>query len=362
MSVFTLCMETEHLLDEITGQQQVDRVLDGFFAAAKERAERISPSYLSLWETLEKSTVGGKRLRPQIVMTAYTHLGGQDLEAAARVGAAFELLHTALIVHDDVIDLDFVRRGQDNVPGVYRRRAEAAGEAPAVARHRGLSVGVIAGDLALSGAFRMLDSVTTDPATRETLAGILDEAVFASAAGELIDVDFSLQPGAPPVAEILDMERLKTAVYSFEAPLRAGAVLAGAGPDAVAALGRFGRDTGIAYQVVDDLLGVFGNESATGKSSMGDLREGKRTVLVAYAAQSPCWPELSGIIGHPDMRPADADRAREILVNCGARDYAQQLVAEYAASARSHLECAEVPAGLASVLDAVVSSSVNRGR
>lgn len=355
-------MDTEHLLDEITAHQQVERVLDGFFAAAKQRAERISPSYLSLWETLEKSTAGGKRLRPRIVLTAYTHLGGRDLASAARLGAAFELLHTALIVHDDVIDLDFVRRGQDNVPGVYRRRAEASGEAPDTARHRGLSVGIIAGDLALSGAFRMLDSVTTDPCTRDTLAGILDDAVFASAAGELIDVDFSFQPGAPPVGEILDMERLKTAVYSFEAPLQAGAVLAGAGPDAVAALGRFGRDTGIAYQVVDDLLGVFGNESATGKSSMGDLREGKRTVLIAYAAQTPCWAELSGIIGRPEMGAADAERAREILVECGARDYARNLAAEYAASARSHLDCADVPAGLAAMLDAVVSSSVNRGR
>ncbi|MCC3296468.1 polyprenyl synthetase family protein [Arthrobacter caoxuetaonis] len=355
-------METEHLLDERIGQKQVDRVLDGFFAAAKERAERISSSYLSLWETLEKSTVGGKRLRPQIVLAAYTQLGGTDLEAAARVGAAFELLHTALIVHDDVIDLDFVRRGQDNVSGVYRRMAETAGEPAEVARHRGLSVGIIAGDLALTGAFRMLDSVTTDPGTRELLAGILDEAVFASAGGELIDVDFSFSPGAPPVTEILDMERLKTAVYSFEAPLRAGAVLAGAGADAVAALGRFGRDTGIAYQVVDDLLGVFGNESATGKSSMGDLREGKRTVLIAYAAQTPCWAELSGLIGRPDMCPGDADRAREILVDCGAQDYAQDLAAQYASSARSHLASSDVPAGLAAALDDIVSSSVNRGR
>ena len=355
-------METEHLPDERIGQQQVERVLDGFFTAAKERAERISPSYLSLWETLEKSTVGGKRLRPQIVMTAYTHLGGTDLEAAARVGAAFELLHTALIVHDDVIDLDFVRRGQDNVSGVYRRMAETAGEPAEVARHRGLSVGIIAGDLALTGAFRMLDSVSTDPLTRELLSGILDDAVFASAGGELIDVDFSFAAGSPPVAEILDMERLKTAVYSFEAPLRAGAVLAGAGTEVVAALGRFGRDTGIAYQLVDDLLGVFGNESATGKSSMGDLREGKRTVLIAYAAQTPCWAELSTIIGRPDMGPGDADRARKILMDCGARQYAQDLAAQHAASARGHLECAEVPAGLAAVLDDVLSSSVNRGR
>jgi geranylgeranyl diphosphate synthase type II len=95
---------------------------------------------------------------------------------------------------------------------------------------------------------------------------------------------------------------------------------------------------------------------------MGDLREGKRTVLIAYAAQTAGWPELSGIIGRPDMAPEDADRARRILVDCGARQYAQDLAANFASSARSYLECAEVPAGLAAVLDDVVSASVNRGR
>lgn len=355
-------METEPLLAPATGPEQVERVLQGFFERAKLRAAKVSPSYLSLWETLEQSTSGGKRVRPGILMTAYQHLGGTDIGAAARVGAAFELLHTALIIHDDVIDLDFVRRGQDNVSGVYRSLAEVAGQTREAARHRGMSTGIIAGDLALTGAFRMLDTVDTDPETRLRLAEILDEAVFASAAGELIDVNFSFAPGAPPVSEILDMERLKTAVYSFEAPLQAGAVLAGANDDVVATLGDFGRDTGIAYQLVDDLLGVFGKESATGKSNLGDLREGKRTVLISHAAQGPCWDDLADLIGNPDLTPEGADRAREVLIRCGARDYARSLAEDYAARARTHLDCPAIPPSLRLVLERIVAGAVSRGR
>ena len=337
-------------------------MLHELFEQAKLRAAKVSPSYLSLWETLQKSTAGGKRVRPRILMTAYQHLGGMDSEASARAGAAFELLHTALIIHDDVIDQDFIRRGQDNVAGVYRGLAEASGQSPEAALHRGLSVGVIAGDLALANAFRMLDTVPTDPATRLRLAEILDEAVFASAGGELIDVDFSFYAGAPAVEDILDMERMKTAVYSFEAPLRAGATLAGAGDEVAATLGKFGRDTGIAYQLVDDLLGVFGNESATGKSNLGDLREGKRTVLISHAARSPQWDELSGLIGSPGLTPLEADRARALLIESGARDFARELADEYAARARRHLGCPAVPVPLREVLERVVSAAVNRGR
>ncbi|MCC3290181.1 MULTISPECIES: polyprenyl synthetase family protein [unclassified Arthrobacter] len=355
-------MQTHPPLDLSIGQDLVETVLNRFFERAKARAAKLGPGYLSLWQALENSTAGGKRVRPRILLTAYLNLGGTDTAAAASVGAAFELLHTALIVHDDVIDLDFTRRGHENVSGVYRELAAAAGVETAAARHRGLSAGVIAGDLALTGAFRMLDSAEVDTGLRSRMAEILDEAVFASAGGELIDVDLSFHPDAPPIAEILHMERLKTAVYSFEAPLQAGAVLAGAPDDVVTTLGLYGRDIGIAYQVVDDLLGVFGTESATGKSSFSDLREGKRTVLVSYVAQKPEWEELSGLIGNPELTARDAARARELLVSSGARDHAQQLVREYADRARQHLDCPAVTPGLRAALSTVVDDAVNRGR
>ncbi|UWX96582.1 polyprenyl synthetase family protein [Arthrobacter zhaoxinii] len=355
-------METHPPLDLSAGEDQVEVVLQQFFEQAKDRAAKLGPAYLSLWQTLENSAAGGKRVRPRILLTSYLTLGGTDRGAAARVGAAFELLHTALIVHDDVIDLDFTRRGQANVAGVFRGLAAAAGVEERAARHRGLSAGVIAGDLALTGAFRLLDRLEVDTEVRLRLADILDEAVFASAGGELIDVDLSFQPGAPPVDEILQMERLKTAVYSFEAPLQAGAVLAEASNDVVDVLGLYGRDIGIAYQVVDDLLGVFGAESATGKSSFSDLREGKRTVLVSYAAGTPQWAELSELLGSPALTARDAARARELLVTCGARDYARGLVLDYAERARLHLQYPAIPPALRTALSAVTDRAVNRGR
>ena len=106
------------------------------------------------------------------------------------------------------------------------------------------------------------------------------------------------------------MVRLKTAVYPFECPLQAGAILAGASDAVVATLGDFGREIGIAFQLVDDLLGVFGAESLTGKTTLGDLREGKRTVLIAYATMRDGWAEFEGDFGNPDLDEAGADRIR----------------------------------------------------
>ncbi|HXR43201.1 MAG TPA: polyprenyl synthetase family protein, partial [Pseudolysinimonas sp.] len=138
-------------------QSQVDAVLARFFSLAKKRAEPLGAGYLELWSRLEANTVGGKRFRPRMVLAAYQALGGADLEAAACIGAAFELLHTALIVHDDVIDHDFVRRGTPNISGSFRDGARAAGAPDAVAEHRGMSASVIAGDLALFNAYRFID-------------------------------------------------------------------------------------------------------------------------------------------------------------------------------------------------------------
>jgi geranylgeranyl diphosphate synthase type II len=191
---------------------------------------------------------------------------------------------------------------------------------------------------------------------------ILDDAVFASAAGELIDVEFSLTAEVPSVEEILRMERLKTAVYSFEAPLQAGAVLAGARPEVVAALGDFGRDIGIAYQVVDDVLGVFGDEEQTGKTNLGDLREGKRTVLIAHAVRSSEWHEISALVGKDDLSRGEAALVRSVLESSGARAYAEGLARDLAVAAVSRLDDPVVPDALRAELAPVAESVLGRIR
>jgi geranylgeranyl diphosphate synthase type II len=341
-------------------QAQVDGVLNRFFSLAKNRAAAFGPEYVELWESLEANTNGGKRFRPRMVFAAYEALGGKDLEAAAYVGSAFELLHTALIVHDDVIDHDFVRRGIPNISGAFRNRALRAGASKDVAEHNGVSAAVIAGDLALFNAFRLLDRSGVGGELRERLHEILDEAMFASAAGELLDVDFSLHLDPPSVEEIVDMERLKTAVYSFETPLEAGAVLAGASDEAVRALADFGRNLGIAYQIVDDILGVFGDEVDTGKSTIGDLREGKRTVIISYAATTPQWVEIQPLLGDPELDEQGAALIRAALEQSGARRYAEALARDFANRAWEHLSSKALPDAVRAEFRGFVGSVLGR--
>jgi geranylgeranyl diphosphate synthase type II len=341
-------------------QTQVDAVLGRFFSLAKKRAEALGPEYVELWNELELNTAGGKRFRPRMVFAAYQSLGGSDLEAAANVGAAFELLHTALIVHDDVIDRDFVRRGAPNIAGSFRQRALSAGASESDAEHRGISAAVIAGDLALFNAYRLIDRSGVDDATRERLLEVMDDALFASAAGELIDVDFSWIPEVPRVDDILAMERLKTAVYSFECPLQAGAILAGADEATVATLGEFGREIGIAYQLVDDLLGVFGTEAETGKTTIGDLREGKRTVLIAYATAVAGWDEHAALFGDPELGDEDAAILRQHLVDCGAKGFAEGLARYYANRALARLLEPHIPLELRGELHPVADDVLAR--
>ncbi|THJ66433.1 polyprenyl synthetase family protein [Arthrobacter echini] len=355
-------MDMDTLLVEPVGLEEVEGALARFFEESKLRAEKISQGYHGLWQTLEQCTAGGKRFRPRLVMSAYRMLGGTDVDNAAELGAAFELLHTALIVHDDVIDRDFVRRGIPNVSGRYRFIAERAGMDPAGARHVGFSAAVIAGDLALSNAHRLLERVEAPSGVRRRLSEILDEAVFASAAGEFLDIETSLDAAMPPLEDIVHMARLKTSVYSFEGPLQAGAVLAGGSEDVITRLGEFGRDAGIAYQIADDILGVFGNETRTGKTNWGDLREGKRTALMSFVSARPEWDSISALVGDPQMSAAEADYVRRILVNSGAKDYSAHLAADYARRARTHLESDAVPSALRAALDPVVSAVVDRVR
>ena len=172
----------------------VEQTLERFFTEAKLRANSVGPAYVDLWEALERATAGGGRSRPKLVLLAYGELGGTDAATAAGLAASYELLHSALLVHDDVIDRDVVRRGVPNISGSYRNRTLRQGAATAAADHAGACAGILAGDLALTGAYRLLRSIEVPETIHRKLHDVLDDAVFASVGGEIFDVEFSAAP------------------------------------------------------------------------------------------------------------------------------------------------------------------------
>lgn len=347
-------------MDLAASGELVEQRLRRFFADAKLRAECAGPAYLELWEALERAAAGGARSRPRLVLLAYGGLGGTDAAAAASLAASYELLHSALLVHDDVIDRDLVRRGVPNVSGSYRTRALRRGAAAAEADHAGACAGILAGDLALAGAYRLLSSLVVPEAIRRKLHDVLDEAVFASVGGEILDVEYSRSQAMPSLEEMLKTARLKTSAYSFEAPLQAGAILAQAPAPVCAALKSFGRYAGIAYQVADDVLGVFGEQQRTGKSRWGDLREGKRTALLSYAAAGPAWESIADLIGSPALTAHDAERIRAVLIDCGAKDFAIDLATRHAEFALEQLEHGGIPAALRAELRELLLTAIGR--
>ena len=297
--------------------------LSAFFARGREQL--VDEHDEALWTSLHRLTEGGKKFRPALLLHLHDALGGRDHRAAAAVADAVELLHTAFVVHDDVIDGDLVRRGRPNVSGTFAARARAEGCGPERARRYGETAGILAGDLALAGAVREIALCGAGPDVVARLLDLLEDVLHRSAAGELADVRVSLTEGAS-LADALDIAEWKTAAYSFELPMQAAAILAGAPEDVAAALGAVGRCLGVGFQLQDDLDGVFCTAEESGKDPLCDLREGKATALVVLARSTRRWEELARYVGDPDLTEDGARRARELLVACGARRAVEMLV------------------------------------
>lgn len=313
----------------------VDAILDDFFRRAIDRSSAYGADYAELWASLQRASQGGKRFRPALLTGIYQQLGGTDERLACTVAAAVELLHTAFIVHDDVIDHDELRRGRLNVTGTFAQSVRSGGGDAGRAATLGAAAGILAGDLALTGAHRLVASSTAAPDTREELLNLLDHAIYVTAAGELSDVRNSLGPVPNSLTQVIDMAANKTAVYSFELPLQAGALLAGASRETVEGLGRVGRLLGTAFQLQDDLDGVFGDEAVTGKNALTDLREGKVTPLVVHASGTAQWPFVCRHLGNADLTLEQLYAVRAALESSGSRAFIAGLAAKQLSSARS---------------------------
>lgn len=300
----------------------VKDTLGRYIALQKSRAGHYSPAFGELWDHIAASLEGGKLMRPKLVHLSYQAFGGNDWQACSELAAAYEMLHAALVIHDDVIDRDFIRRGSATLGAVYRDAAYGEGHEALIAEHAGYSAAIIAGDLLLTGSLLLAGTAVAGHAQGPAILGTVHEAIFASAAGELDDLLYSLNLLSPDLSEVLNMERLKTAVYSFEMPLRAGALLAGAGLGTADALAAVGRDIGVAYQVIDDVLGTFGDQAVTGKSVESDLREGKRTILTAFAQGSD---EYAAAVQAFRQGHAEIADVREVLQSTGAQAQALTL-------------------------------------
>jgi geranylgeranyl diphosphate synthase type I len=257
---------------------------------------------------------GGKRLRPAFCHWAFVGAGGApDSSTVVDAGAALELLHTFALVHDDIMDGSDWRRG---VPAVHRRFITEHGDARwrGDPRRFGEGAAILVGDFAFVYA-DMLFADAPVPARR-----IFDELRVELCVGQYLDLVGTASASNDP-AQAARIERYKSGKYTVERPLHLGAALAGRLGELETPLSAVGLPLGEAFQLRDDLLGVFGDSAVTGKPVGDDLREGKLTPLVAVAAArvNAAGTAMLGRLGCPDLSDDDVEALQALLVDCGAR-------------------------------------------
>ena len=345
-------------------RERVDKALHEFLQRAVAPLAGISADLAPFGAVTEAFVMdGGKRLRPAFCYWGHRAAGGADSDALVRAAASLELLQACALVHDDVIDSSDTRRG---APSVHRRfaaihrRSDWHGDPEAF----GSAAAILLGDLALIWADTMFAESGLDVDALQRAFGVWDAMRVEVMCGQYLDVVEQARGGGS-VERALRVARYKSAKYTVERPLHLGAALAGADDDVLDALSEFGLPIGEAFQLRDDLLGVYGDPAETGKPAGDDLREGKRTVLVAFAfeaANDAQRETLRRLLGDPALDEDGVTILRDVIDASGARERVERLIDERYDSAQRALQSPRLDAAAAETLRELAEAATRRAR
>lgn len=342
--------------------KSVDPVLTKFVDAQEQAA--LGPEMAPLFTTIRQLLfANGKRLRPALCITGWQAGGAPgDQDAVIRVAAALELFQTFALVHDDIMDGSDARRGRPSAHRALAAAYLADGGRDSRAEAHGRAAAVLLGDLMLVWSDEMLADAGLKAGARARILPLVDSMRAEMVYGQYLDL-LSTNPLSGDVAAALRVARYKTGKYTVERPLHIGVALAGADPRLLRTCTDFAIPVGEAFQLRDDLLGVFGDPSQTGKPVGDDIREGKATTLLALAIRDGSEADLqllSTWIGDPELGSEDIDRIRTVLEATGARQRAEEMISIRRDVALSTLDRADLPPHVTRTLRQIVSIATER--
>lgn len=283
---------------------------------------------LNLTELLKASNQGGKHIRGVLVCLGYELYANKKSIDLYKVAAAYEILHTSLLIHDDVIDKSILRR---NKPTIYQRLG---------GNHYGISQAICLGDVGFFLSMQLINQTNFAQSIKSAVAEQFVKLALDTLWGEMLDVEDAHKDHRSEKNTLL-IHELKTAQYTIVGPLLIGAILSGKVSKTQSNyLIQFGKYLGIAYQIQDDILGVFGQEKVIGKSVASDIEEGKNTLLIARAlkvANAKQKKTLEQYYGKSHLNAQTCAEIKNIFTQTGALDYSRQKVEEYVNQARKYI-------------------------
>ena len=282
---------------------------------------------------------GGKRIRGVLAMIGYEMCGGTDKSAALLLARTLEMLHAYILIIDDIQDQSAVRRGGPTAHiqlAEYHRNQSLKGSS----EHFGMSIALNAALWGSHQAQQVLTSMDVDPELRLRLLDMANSTMTTTAHGQTYDIlnEVSVDVAPQAIEQVLIW---KTAQYTFVNPLSMGMALAGADQQSIDSIADYGLHAGQAFQITDDILGIFGKEADSGKSAMDDISQGKHTLIVAYALEHASNEErafLKSILGNNEASMADFEKCKDVISSFGALDYAQNVAEQHVQKALASLD------------------------
>ena len=298
--------------------KKANQFLDKFFAQKEKEAAKISPVTGELVGAYREYMRGGKMARGALTVLGYRLAGEKDFEAILPVSVAIEIFHSFLLIHDDFIDEDKIRRGKLTIHEQYSQE-----KGP----HFGASMAIVLGDAGAFLGYELIVSSNFSEKRKIQALQALNNFLLKTAYGEILDIKFDFLEKIK-WKDVLLVRTYKTAYYTFVMPLSIGAILGGAPKKELTAIANYGFPVGIAFQLRDDILGMFGEKEKTGKSAESDIRQGKKTLLFTKALELARPNEQEYLLrfyGKKNLTSKQILKIKKTIKGLGALTYSQRM-------------------------------------
>ncbi len=310
-----------------TSAEEINQELETILVNYKSKAIEEDSRLEGLVEIGINSARGGKRIRAVLIKLGYEiALGGKKINPGiSKAATSIELFQAGVLAHDDIIDLSPTRRGE---PSVYMK---LGGD------HHAISQTICLGDMGIFLSFLSLSTSSFSAEVRVKAIEMFSKMATNTVFGEMLDVELPYLDIEKTEDDVLKIHRLKTAYYTIVFPLQIGGVLGGASDDLLTKFEKFGEALGIAFQIQDDILGVFGNEEELGKSVTSDIEEGKNTLLITEALKNADQEQkkvLDEYYGRGKIEDAELGKVRQVFEQTAALEYSRTKAVEYVSRAK----------------------------
>jgi len=325
-----------------SSKHKIDGQLAAFLSKKISEAKKVSPWLVPVIKGVRGFVMnGGKRIRPILLCHGYLAAGGEKDREIIHASICIELIHSYLLIHDDIIDRDSMRRGK---PTLHRNYQVAFSETHE-SEHTGMSLAIVVGDALCAWGYEVLSQSAFSQNNKAKAVHKLNTILSDVILGQEMDILCSIKSNVA-LKDVMKVLEYKTARYTIEGPLHLGAILAGANQKILSALSEYAIPLGIAFQIQDDILGTFGDKNITGKAVDSDIQQHKKNILIIHAQKNATSAQakvLGTIFKNHPITEQETGKIKNVIRETKSLEFAKALACELVSQAKLAIEKSTIP-------------------